>query len=168
VHLAGGKFDAITGNVFGRIGAPFGAIRLGPPLSGVREGVANVIAGNQFHNVTADVDPDREEIAILVHQQSTAKIADNQFTLCDRVQIVLDDVWGASLTGNQFVARRQLIDVPPIPAPIRMTDAVRPYLDGNTALRSEAASLLGWAGPELWIGTGVEDLVYTASNRILE
>lgn len=137
VNLAGGKFCSITGNAFGRVSGTDGVIRLGLPLGeSQRTGSDNVISGNQFHNATTGVDQNNPRTVIYVVDQSTPSIGHNQFTMGTKSQIVLEDTYGASVTGNQFVAAQGSAGVNIGPA-ILFDGALKPFVNANVASRHE-------------------------------
>jgi len=100
IHLSGGRFCAITGNVFGRLSAATdGAIHLTASV-GNNIGESNVISGNQFHNIAMGIKAD--------HSLWT-NINGNQFTICNGPMIDIGaNAHGALISANQFIGATAL------------------------------------------------------------
>lgn len=100
VHLSGGRFCAITGNVFGRLSAATeGVIRLTASV-GNNIGESNVISGNQFHNVA---------LGVKIDDSLWTNVNGNQFTICNSPMIeVGPNGHGALISANQFVGATAL------------------------------------------------------------
>lgn len=95
VHLAGGRFTAITGNVFGRmLESSQGVVRL-TASEGGKGGNSNVVTGNQFHN---------DVLGVYISDQLWNTVQGNQFTICTGPQIrILPSSQGVMVFANQFV-----------------------------------------------------------------
>lgn len=109
VNLAGGTYNVITGNVFGRTLSPQGVLRLKAPgpASGGGVGSGNVISSNQFHHHSGGFALSNP--AIVVQDQEQVSITANQFTDCAGPQVIIGSptslAYGAFVTDNQFHAR---------------------------------------------------------------
>ena len=105
VHLAGARFCAITGNVFGRmVSATDGVVRLAATELGAN-GNSNVVSGNQFHNVA---------LGVWIGDQLWSTVEGNQFTISSSPQVSIQgSARGAMVVTNQFVASAVLSsDIP--------------------------------------------------------
>lgn len=100
IHLSGGRFCAITGNVFGRLSAATGgAIHLTASV-GNNIGESNVISGNQFHNIA---------MGVKVDDSLWTNINGNQFTICGGPMIEIGpNAHGALISSNQFIGATAL------------------------------------------------------------
>lgn len=96
IHLRGGRFCTITGNVFGRFTQASYAVVVLDMSTGAKSGNSNVVSSNQFHNNSG--------LAIFAQQQQGVNISANQCTLCATRQVeIAASVKGAHISGNQFV-----------------------------------------------------------------
>ena len=128
LHLSGGRFCTVTGNVFGRmLAATGGVIRLSPSSNGV-VGESNVVSGNQFHNV---------ELGIWVDDNLWNNITGNNFTICTTPQIwVGPNGQGTMISSNQFVGSTNLSTN--IPTAITVTTSVNHLIHDNAAMSQNA------------------------------
>lgn len=128
IHLLGGRYCSITGNVIGRMPlAVEGTISLRAAQNGA-SGESNLISGNQFHNV---------DLAILVANQDWSSIHGNQFTLCSTRQIdVASTAKGVAIVSNQFVSS----GVATIPEAIRIIAGADHFVHDNQTLSQSAAA----------------------------
>lgn len=96
IWLRGGRFCSIVGNVFGRfVATTLGVVRFDISSASTR-GESNVVSANQFHNAGGP--------GVIVISQHGIVISGNSFTLASTRQIDLGaNVFGSSITGNQFV-----------------------------------------------------------------
>lgn len=92
VCLEGHGFASVTGNVFGRASTgTFGALYLWG-------GTGNVVSGNNFHNIGLD-----GNCSLRATGGNGLVLNSNSFSLPKGIQVRLDAVDGAVVSGNQFI-----------------------------------------------------------------